>query len=239
MSKFTDLLPSSLKRAPAIVAILALTAAITIPSIVSAVGASSEQVIHTIGAPCAVFDTRFSDFDGDGQNWAEGDTDADAKPVPGDELKFYIADNSSEADTGSSANRSHTFWDQPETSPTVEAHQGASQNGTDARANPDGCGVPEAAETVFININAVMPDGSGNLRAYPPATPDADKGGVIIYDGNDTLGIANGLLLEIDTNYGDGTGELAGHLLVEVNPSGSGTHVRGVITGYTCLTGAC
>ena len=60
--------------------------------------------------------------------------------------------------------------------------------------NVGGCGIPDDATAVAMNIIAVVPAAAGDLRAYPyNATPVVPNASVINYDKLGALNIANGV----------------------------------------------
>lgn len=196
-------------RFTAMLAVGALVAAITIPSIVGAIAANLEPTDQSMNlvSPCAVFDTRFWDRNGDGTT--------DEGPAAGEEIELYVAGS-----TNSEAHWSHGFGQQ-ETTPT--AHQGGAFGG---------CGVPENAQAVYLSVTAVNTATGGNLRAWDNLG-DTPSGGFLLYTAGENgaagtfVAVNKSDLAETPQDGGDNFG---GHILVK--PSGV-THLKGVVFGYT------
>ena len=95
------------------------------------------------------------------------------------------------------------------------------------------CGVPLTAEGVVVNVTAVDPTRSGNLRAFP--TGQASSGGVVNFSVQSPgLNNSNAVIIPVSSSGG---------LTIEVNagPSGVGlstTHASVTVIGYLTSSGS-
>lgn len=216
MSKYDALRTAFKGRSARVLTVLALVGAIAIPNAMSAISATGDQQLFLRdGGPCAVFDTRFWDMD-----TTTADDDG-AKLAAGESALFLIAGSDS------TTNGDWTFYDQPETTETVEAHQGADKDANPGNENPDGCGVPDHADGVLLNLHSIFSEADGNLQIGPSTAADEEIAAALIFDSS-AYGQSNMLTVEIAP--GD---DNQGHLKVR-NNSSSPVHVRGEVLGWTC-----
>ncbi len=89
-----------------------------------------------------------------------------------------------------------------------------------------GCGVPNGADAVLINLVSIQPDAVGNFRAY--ATGSSPTGGVLNFaPTSPAMNNSNAVVVPLSNS-----GQMSLFTNAPSASGGSATHARGVVLGY-------